>query len=265
MHAVPDNPYSAGTRRHREREYWDRIYDTEGRNFQNYSWMAYVEETTYNARFFRDRIRLLHRQKVLSIGGGLDRFGVTLAREGNRVVCVDISAVAAARTQELANQAGVAGNLIALAGSCEGIDLPPESYDLVVSKRALHHMDISRVVPWLHTLLKPGGVFLAEEPICLHPLIRKIHDKFPFYGDAPHTPDERELTDADLALVQSTFRSTRLYYFDFLARESVAYHLHRLRWPRLLYWLGQTDYYLVNRLIRPLQRLCNYVILEAQK
>jgi len=265
MQAVQDNPYSPGSRRHREREYWDRIYAMEGRNFQNYSWMAYVEEATYNAQFFHDLIRLLRNQKVLSIGGGLDRFGVTLAGEGHRVVCVDISAVAATCTQELAQQAGVADNLTALATSCEDMDFPPETFDLVVSKRALHHMEIARVVPCLRTVLKTGGVFLAEEPVCLHSLVRRIHDRFPFYGDAPHTPDEKELTERDLALIDRSFRSARRYYFDFLARESIAYHLHKLRWHRLLYRLGQTDYYLVNRLLRPLRRLCNYVMIYATK
>jgi SAM-dependent methyltransferase len=265
MQAVQDNPYSPGTRRHREREYWDRIYAMEGRSFQSYSWMAYVEEATYNARFFHDLIRSRRDQKVLSIGGGLDRFGITLAREGHRVVCVDISPVAAARTQELAQRAGVAANLTALAASCEEMDFPPETFDVAVSKRALHHMEIARVVPSLHRVLKPGGILVAEEPICLHPLVRWVHDRFPFYGDAPHTPDEKELTEADLAFIQNTFRSTRRYYFDFLARESIAYHLSKLRWHRLLYRLGQTDYYLVNRLLRPLHRLCNYVILAAHK
>jgi SAM-dependent methyltransferase len=265
MQTFQDNPYRPGTRRHREREYWDRVYEMVGRNFQNYAWMAYVEEATYNARFFHDLIRPLPNQKILSIGGGLDRFGVTLAREGHRVVCVDISVVAAMRTQELAQRAGVAGNLTARAASCEDMDFPPGTFDLVVSKRALHHMDIPRVVPCLHAVLKPGGVFLAEEPICLHPLVQKIHDRFPFYGDAPHTPDEKELTERDLALIDHTFRSTCRHYFDFLARESVAHYLHRFRWHRLLYRLGQTDYYLVNWLLRPLHRWCNYVILEAHK
>jgi SAM-dependent methyltransferase len=265
MQAIQDNPYRPDTRRHREKEYWDRIYEMEGRNFQNYSWMAYVEETTYNARFFHDLIRPMRDQKILSIGGGLDRFGVKLAREGHRVVCVDISAVAAARTQELAQRAGVTSNLTARAASCEDMDFPPETFDIVVSKRALHHMDIARVVPCIRTVLKSGGVFLAEEPICLHPLIRRIHDRFPFYGDAPHTPDEKELTQPDLTLIQNTFRSTRLYYFDFLARESIAYHFHKLRWNRLLYRLGQIDYALVNWVLRPLRRLCNYLMIYATK
>ena len=113
MQAVQNNPYRPGTRRHREREYWDRIYAMEARNLNNYAWMAYVEDTTYNARFFRDLIRTRREQRILSLGGGLDRFGVALAREGHRVVCVDISPVAAARTRELAQHAGVAGNLTA--------------------------------------------------------------------------------------------------------------------------------------------------------
>jgi SAM-dependent methyltransferase len=250
---------------HREKEYWDRVYERDSGTAQNYSWMAYVEATTFNARFFHDLLKSQRRQHILSIGGGVDRFGVGLAKEGHQVVCVDISPVASARTQALAHQAGVADHLTARPAGCEEMVFPPESFDVVVCKRALHHMEIARVVPIILTVLKRDGAFIAEEPICLHSLVRWVHHRFPFYGDAPHTPDEKELTPPDLALIQQAFRSTRFYYFDLLARESIAYHLHKFRWNRLLYWLGKTDYYLVNRLLRPLRQLCNYVMIDARK
>jgi SAM-dependent methyltransferase len=141
----------------------------------------------------------------------------------------------------------------------------PASFDVVVCKRALHHMDIARVVPVIHTVLETNGVFVAEEPVCLHPLVRWVHERFPFYGDAPHTADEMELTFPDLDLIAKTFRSTRLFHFDLLARESVAYQLNKRRWNRLLYILGKTDFYLANRLMRPLSRFCNYVMIYAIK
>jgi SAM-dependent methyltransferase len=165
----------------------------------------------------------------------------------------------------LADEAGVADRLTARPSACEEMAYPPGCFDVVVCRRALHHMEIPGVLPIIHTVLQPGGVFVAEEPVCLHPLIRWVHKRFPFYGDAPHTPDEKELTPADLDLIRQTFRSTKLYHFDFLARESIAYLLNNRGWGRLLYLLGKTDYHLVNRVIPPLRQFCNYVVVHATK
>jgi SAM-dependent methyltransferase len=254
-----------GTRIDRERAHWDRVYDRQGGLAQNLSWMEYVEDTTFTVEFFRGLLKPLARRRVLSIGGGVDRFGVNLAREGHQVVCVDISPVASARTHALAAEAGVTDRLTTRPAACEEMDLPPGSFDVVVCRRALHHMEIPRVLPIIHTVLPPGGLFVAEEPVCLHPLLRWVHERFPFYGDAPHTADEKELTPHDLDLIRQTFRSTKLYHFDFLARESVAHVLNARGWRRLLYLLGKTDYHLVNRVLPPLRRFCNYVVVHATK
>ena len=265
MQASQDRANLALTRLDREKAYWDRVYGSDGNTPEKLAWMQYVEETTFNARFFADLLKPLRRGHLLSIGGGVDRLGVALAQAGHRVVCVDISPLASAHTWALAHQAGVAGHLMVQSSGCEEMTFPPETFDLVVCKRALHHMVIPEVIPTVHAVLKSGGTFIAEEPICLQRLVRWLHDRFPFYGDAPHTPDERELTQRELALIQKAFRTTRFFYFDFLARESVAFHLHRRRWGRLLYLLGQTDFHLVNRLLPVLRRLCNYVIIHAVK
>src|SRR5262249_42457317 len=180
-------------------------------------------------------------------------------------VCVDVSPVASARTEELAHRAGVSDRLRVRSAGGEEMTFSPASFDTVVCKRALHHMEIARIVPIIHKVLETGGIFLAEEPVCLHPLVRWVHERFPFYGDAPHTLDEKELTFPDLDLISKTFRSTRLFHFDLLARESLAYRLNKRRWNRLLYLLGKTDFYLANRLVPPLRRFCNYVMIYAIK
>jgi hypothetical protein len=265
MPAIEDKPYRPGNRLEREAVFWDRVYGRNGGQDQNLSWMEYIEETTFNAQFFRGLLTPLRKRRILSIGGGVDRLGVGLAKEGHQVVCVDISPEASARTEALGYQAGVKGRLTVQSAGCEEMTFAPASFDTVVCKRALHHMEIATVIPIIHTVLETGGLFVAEEPVCLHPLVRWVHERCPFYGDAPHTPDERELTFPDLDLISKTFRSTRLFHFDLLARESIAYRLKKHRWKGLLYLLGKTDFYLANRLIPPLRRFCNYVMIHAIK
>jgi SAM-dependent methyltransferase len=265
MQSNQDNSNNCGTRLEREMAYWDGVYDTHNGQFQNYSWMEYVEQATFNSQYFRGLLDPLRDRRILSIGGGVDRLGVDLAKQGHQVVCVDISPAASARTREQAQRAGVSDKLTAMSSSCEEMQFAPDSFDVVVCKRALHHMEIARVVPILHDVLVTDGVLIAEEPVCLHRLVRWVHERFPFYGDAPHTQDEKELTSYNLHVINNTFRSTRFIHFDLLARESVAYQLNKRRWSRLLYFLGKTDFYLANRLIPPLRQLCNYVIIYATK
>jgi SAM-dependent methyltransferase len=227
--------------------------------------MKYVEAATQTARFFNNRAHSSTGRQVLSIGGGMDRLAVSLAADGRRVMCVDISSGASALTRELADRAGVGANLEVVTAGCEEMDFPHEEYDLVLSKRALHHMDVGQVVPALHGALRPGGAFLAEEPVCLSRLLAWAHKRIPFYGNAPHTPDEKELGQEELALIERTFSRVDLHFFDLLARESLAYVLTKAGCGGLLGILGKVDDLLANRLCRSLRRVCNYVVVRAVK
>jgi SAM-dependent methyltransferase len=249
----------------REKEYWNRVYQGASFTGLSCSWMKYVADTTYIAQFFQGLLKPLRRKRILSLGGGVDTLGVSLARDGHRVVCVDISTVASELTRRLAEQDGVADHVTTVTAGCEEMAFPSKTYDVVLCKRSLHHMDVAKVVAGIHAALVPGGTFLAEEPVCLHRLVRWVHRRFPFYGDAPHTPDERELIHQDLATIQRTFGRTQFYFFDLLARESLAYFLRKKRWHGLLRLLGRLDHCLVNRLFPPLRHLSNYVVVHAVK
>jgi hypothetical protein len=89
--------------------------------------------------------------------------------------------------------------------------------------------------------------------------------KFPFYGNATHTPDERELGAEQFAIIERQFRLVDLHFFDLFARESLAHLLTKAHCGRLLGILGRLDGVLANRLCRPVRRLCNYVVVHAVK
>ena len=150
-------------------------------------------------------------------------------------------------------------------GASEEIALGDDSFDVVLSKRALHHMDVERTVGRVRDLLIDGGLFLAEEPICLSAGLKWIHKKFPFHPTAPRTPDERELTDRDLTFIQRSFREVSVRHFDLLGRESVAYVLEKLRMDWVLNPLGRLDDLLMNRSLPFLRSVATYAIIEASK
>jgi len=249
----------------REQIYWDEAYRPTGLHHAKYLWTKHIERISFIGECFYRLAGNLRRKRILSLGGGVDRLAVFLASAGNQIVTVDVSSVACAATVELAHQDGVLANLISLVGSAEDLDLDEELFDVVIFKRALHHMDLSSAIERAHRLLVPGGLLLAEEPICLSRWLLRIHRQFPFHPEAVRTSDERELTPGDLNLIRRTFSEMNVSYFDCVARESVAYFLYRARIDRLLRLIGKLDHVVMNRYLPVTRYLSTYAIIRAVK
>jgi len=249
----------------REAAYWNETYGCSGSEHLKYLWTRRLAKKSYVSRYFDRLVASLREKRILSIGGGVDALGVFLAHVGNQVTTVDVSAVAATSTRELAEARGIKGNLITLVTSVEEVEFGSGAFDVVIAKRALHHMDIACTVERVHKWLVAGGVFWAEEPVCLLRLLEWIHRKAPFHPSAPRTPEERELTDKDLRLIRYTFGRVKVRYFDFLARESIAYFVSKSRMDWLLNPLGKIDYLLMNQGLPILRRVGTYAIIEARK
>jgi SAM-dependent methyltransferase len=248
----------------REKQYWNEAYRTEGLNHEKYLWSKSFVNSSYSEDVFNDLLREFSGKKILTIGGGIDSVGMLLAKNNNRVVSADISDVAARQTNEAARQLGIEKNLSAVVMDCEEM-MFEEEFDVVVCKRALHHMELSKVIERVHQSLVEGGRFVAEEPVCLLKPLRWIHEKLPFHPEAPRTADEVEFTLEDLAFVESTFRQVEFHYIDFLTRESVQYYLWKAQAGGLLRRLGRFDFALVNNYLTPLKYLSTYAIIQARK
>ncbi len=249
----------------REQAYWDEAYRPAGPHHAKFLWTKHIERISFIGERFGTLASNLRRKRILSLGGGVDRLGVSLAKAGNRVVTVDVSPVACAATVELARQEGVQGNLISLAAPGEEVELQEEAFDVVIFKRALHHMDLPTVIGRVHRILIPGGLLLAEEPVCLPGWLLRVHTTFPFHPEAVRTTDEHELTSEDLNLIRRTFSQMNVSYFDCVARESVAYFLYKARIEGLLKLLGKLDYLVMNRYLPVTRYLSTYVIIQAVK
>jgi protein-L-isoaspartate O-methyltransferase len=247
----------------REKTYWDEAYQVEGFNHEKYLWSKYITDASYGSDFFNNLLRKFSHHRVLTIGGGIDTVGVSLAKNDNRVVSLDISHAAVRQTRELARQLGVEKNLSAVVMNCEEMVLD-EKFDVVVCKRALHHMNLSKVIERVHDSLIEGGSFIAEEPMCILKPLRWIHEKLPFHP-SPLTDDEAELTEEDLALIESVFREVKFHYIECLTRESVKYCLWKAGAEKLLRPLGRFDFSLINKYLTPLKYLSTYTVIQAIK
>jgi ubiquinone/menaquinone biosynthesis C-methylase UbiE len=96
---------------------------------------------------------------VLDLGCGSGQVTLPLARRAGRALAVDVSAEAIEMLEGRARREGIS-NIEGLAQPIETLELEPESFDLVVSNYALHHLrDVDKQAALARTYrwLRPGG------------------------------------------------------------------------------------------------------------
>jgi SAM-dependent methyltransferase len=252
----------------RERLFWNRIYggldakDAAIRNdVLNPAYDA-LRSRSHTEAFFQGLVSGFRGKRVLSVGGGIDRVAVFLARNGNDVVSVDNSDVACARTMELAALNGVGDRVRTVSCGWELADAG-SGYDLAVCHDALHHMDVPAAAAKISDALKEGGEYVGMEPVCLLPQMRWIHLHLPYYP-TPYLEGEIELGAAELAAVRGRFTKAEFSFHDMLSRESAT---HLLSWAGLgglIRPLGRMDSALLAA-VPTLALLASYVVIRARR
>jgi SAM-dependent methyltransferase len=177
---------------------------------------------------------------VLELGCGAGDLSRELLRRGARLTGLDISPgmVELARSR-------VAGASFVVAPA-EETGLPDASFDLVVGKWILHHVDVAAAAAETRRLLASGGRAVFFENQDRNPLLRLARSRL-WGARRLHwvgTQDEHPLTRADFGVLGETFDSIELsypsfYFFEALSR-ALRHRLHRplsrldaLVWRRL--------------------------------
>ena len=222
-----------------------------------------IRESAYSEKFFYELVKDISRKRILSIGGGVDKVAIFLASRGNQVVSVDISPKAVAITQELSCRFNLTHALKVHELNFEEEKIPGE-FDLIITHDSLHHMSLEKVLPKIHAMLSTAATFIALEPVCLSPLIKKFHEKAPFHPTPFFKGIEDELSAKDLATIKKLFTQTTLYYFDFITRESIGYRLNKLKLHKVLKALGRIDFAILNS-CPFLRKAASYAIIKAVK
>ena len=109
-------------------------------------------------------------QRVLDIGCGTGHTTCLLARTcGVRVVALDRLASNLARARCRALKAGVAGQVTGMCADAHHLPFTDGYFDLVIAESVLAFCDAPRVAAEIRRVLKPGGVFGANEFTLLQP------------------------------------------------------------------------------------------------
>lgn len=171
-------------------------------------------------RFYRREIQArIAGADVLEYGCGDDSYAGRMAEWGGRVTAIDISDEAVEAAQRAAAAAGCADRVTAVRMNAEELSFADDSFDLVVGRAILHHLDLEKAYASLARVLRPGGTAIFLEPLAHNPLI-ELYRRF-----TPHlrTEDEHPLTMHDLEAAKRHFGSVELDYFTLLSMGALAF------------------------------------------
>jgi ubiquinone/menaquinone biosynthesis C-methylase UbiE len=166
---------------------------------------------------------------VLELGCGAGDLSLELLRRGATLTAIDVSP----GMVDLARSRAEGFAATFLVTPAEDTSLPGESFDLVVGRWVLHHVDVPTAARELHRLLRPGGRAVFFENQDRNPLLRVARARL--WGarrlNWVGTEDEHPLTRADFATLADAFDSIELsypsfYFFEALSR-AMGHRLHR--------------------------------------
>ena len=184
-------------RRETEENFFDRVAER-GEKISIYGDIGRLGFDIPFNRCFDSMLGDLSGKRVLEYGcGNYGDLSVKLARRGAEVVAVDLSLESLKSTRNVTS--GMPVRVMKI--DCESLCFPSQTFDLVVGRAILHHLDFSRAFGEIHRVLKKGGRGLFIEPLGINPLINLYRKLTPHN----HTPDEHPLKIADFKVLSRLF------------------------------------------------------------
>lgn len=203
------------------------------------------------------------REVLLYGSGGHFSFVRALRARGARVCAIDISP----KTIELLNAAiereGLAETCRGEVMDCEKLGFSDETWDVVVGRSIVHHLETATAVREIHRVLRPGGKACVLEPLGTNPLINLYRRATP----NARTPDEHPLTPRDLRLFGRAFPEVSCRYLYFTSLVAYLYRAaarDEASFERIFASLNRLDQVLL-KVLPPLRHLCWDVLIRARK
>ncbi|MBI4860562.1 MAG: class I SAM-dependent methyltransferase [Candidatus Riflebacteria bacterium] len=195
----------------------DPIHDREARFHDEWASATRLEDVQIRAafesitaqenRFILDLLAPLAHKRILDVGCGLGESALYLAMQGADVTALDISSQMIELCLQNAVRLGV--RISGVVSTAERFEVEPSSFDVVHAANLVHHLqDRPGFYANVHRALKPGGTFVAWDPLAYNPAItvyRRLATRV-------RTVDERPLYFDE-------FKSSRRYFPDLRHRE----------------------------------------------
>jgi SAM-dependent methyltransferase len=196
---------------------------------ENRNWRIYPKEWVY-------KNIALEGKDVLDFGCGTGEIATQIAFLGaHRVYALDVNHGLLDLTRRRAELDGLADRVTMVFGKFGEVE--PRPVDVIVVNKVLHHcFPLENVMPALLRWLKPGGTFVAIEPVVYLKSLEWLRDHS-LIPNGPLDEGERKLRPEDMRYVASLFSESQTHHFRVLGR------LSRI-WPK-----GDRLYRQIDRLI----------------
>jgi len=210
----------------------------------------------------------LQGKSVLDFACGEGRMATQMALLGARVTGIDISPELIELAKRRAELDCVDRRVDFRAENILESSPAQEAFDFIVCTDALHHVDLSHVVPILCRCLKAGGKLIAKEPVSLSKSFQTLRDRLPIKKVA--SPGDRQLTIEHLEGIQRIFSKCEVTHFNLLGRFSRFFknanridHGHPVTKAVLIGLLGLD--WIIARMCPALRRFYGEVVVVAHK
>ena len=182
-------------------------------------------------RYFEEQVRpRAAGARVLEFGCGDSSYAVKLNQWGGTVTAIDISDEAIEETRRRVAEEGFLNSTTLLRMNAEELDFPEGSFDLVVGRAILHHLDLDKAYGAIARVLRPGGTAIFLEPLAHNALINLYRRMTPHL----RTEDEHPLKMRDIRAAERHFGEVQVRYFTLLSMGAlVAAKAPRLFQPML--------------------------------
>lgn len=205
-------------------------------------------------------------QRVLDCGCGGGDLALEVAPAAAHVVGFDLSEQSVRLMGARATRLGVTapGGLTSV---MERLPFADETFDAVIGKSILHHVDVAAAMGEVRRVLKPGGRAVFIENQVTNPVLRFARNKLTgrFGVSRVGTIDEHPLIATDYRAIARSFARMRLEYPDF--RFFGLFSRNVLRYKRALWlarFLGRLDEFVYAR-IPGLRKFGYHVIIEVER
>lgn len=244
-----------------ERQKWDELAQRKlqelrptpiGANFHTYARSSAVMPGV--SEFLGD----LEGKHVLEYGCGLGQLSVLLARSGARVSTFDISAGSVEVARRRAELDGLDDRIDFEVATAEDLPYDDESFEIVVGKAILHHIDPAAGAAHLARVVRPGGRAAFVEPMGMNPLLVLARDHLPYPGKNP-PGDDKPVDYDEIAAWGAGFSTVDIDEIQLLSMVE-----RGLGFGTRIPALRQADARLLRRVPR-LRRYCRYVVMCMTK
>lgn len=193
MIACQQHPDVQGSRYERERDFHNHTFATETRLAQGKYYAAIKHGGVAFDRLVRSAAV---GADVLEYGCGIALKAFDFASECKTITGIDISDIAISEAQSAAATRSIPAQFYRM--NAEALDFSDESFDLVLGRGIIHHLDLSRAFVEIRRVLRPNGRAIFFEPLGHNRLINRYRRATP---DA-RSVDEHPLLKADIDLAR---------------------------------------------------------------